>query len=165
MFPPGHFLKLSQDEQVTRPDFERFDSGMQVTASRTPVYGGDAVAVGVPYEWETVFPHEDESFRGLKTGLKFGQVSRHAFRTSAVARATRQRGNPYGPPSNPFLAGAAAGGVSVRDNGLVGVRRRDDLTAVVDLTGMFTTTEAARRVERAAGAGGSLTLVTAGTLS
>src|SRR5262249_52460702 len=57
-FAPGHFLKLTQDQQATRPDFETFASGMQVTASRTPVYGGDGAAVGVPYAWETVFPHE-----------------------------------------------------------------------------------------------------------
>jgi hypothetical protein len=161
-FAPGHFLNLTEDQQATRPDFEQFASGMQVSASRTPVYGDDAVAVGVPYEWETVFPHE--SFGRILTGLKFGNLSRHAFRINGVARAGRLRGNPYAPVTNPTASVAAAtGGLGVTNHGRVTVRRREDLTGVAGLTGTFTTTEAARRVEQfGADADESLTLVAAG---
>jgi hypothetical protein len=164
-FAPGHFLKLSVDQQATRPDFETFASGMQVTASRTPVYGGDAAAVGVPYEWETVFPHEPQFGGGrILTSLKFGNLSKHAFRTSAVARAARGRGNPYAPASNPIAAAAAAtGGLALNDAGRVTVRRREDLSPVAGLTGTLTTTEAARRREQfGADAEDTFALVAAG---
>ncbi len=137
-FPAGHFLKLTQDEQAARPDFERFASGMQVSASREPLFGG-AAAVGVPYAWETVFPHEE--FGRGSGSLRFGNISRLAFRTSAVSTASRARGNAYMP-----AAAAPADTLKVADFGRVVVRRSDDLTAPAGAIEIMTTTEAARRM-------------------
>ena len=140
-FPPGHFLKLTLDQQASRPDFETFPSGMQVAASRSPIYGGDAVAVGVPYQWDTVFPHEAIS-RGSLT-LKFSKrLSAHAFRTSGVAVAARQNANPYAPVT------VGKSSLKVGEHGQVVIRRRDDLTASSGMSSTMTTTAAARQIEQ-----------------
>jgi hypothetical protein len=140
-FPPGHFLDLTQDQQASRPDFETFPSGMQVTASRTPVYGDAAAVVQVQYAWETAFPHE--RFARAPLALEFRRLSRHAFRTNAVASAARQRSNPYAPRAT---APAGAKGVRVTEHGRVVVRRADDLTTPAGISEILTTTEATRRI-------------------
>ena len=142
MFAPGHFITMTQDQQAARPDFERFPSGMQVSASRDPLFGGNANAIGVPYEWETVFPHEGFG-RGSLT-LKFSGIERHAYRTNGVAIAARQRANPYVPYG---AATEREGRLRVEDEGRVLVRRRDDLTAPAGLTAAMTTAAAAREIE------------------
>jgi hypothetical protein len=158
-FPAGHFLTLTQDQQAARPDFETFPSGMQVSASRDPVYGGDAAAVSVPYAWETVYPHE-ELDRGSPS-LRFGELSRLAFRTSAVANAARARGNPYLAPTAP------ADALRVEDFGRAVIRRASDHSAPLGAVEIMTTTEAARRMGLLAAddAEATLTLVAAGVVA
>jgi hypothetical protein len=156
MFAPGQFLDMTQDQQAARPDFERFSSGMQVAASREAQFA-EAAAAAVPYQWETVYPHE--TFAHGLTAIDFAQIAdlaKHTFNTSAVAAAARARRNPYeAPPS------LVAERITVQDFGLVAIRRAEDLTHAAGLAGTMTTTAAARQVEQA-GRTDHLTLVVAG---
>ena len=54
-FAPGHFINLTQDQQVSRPSFEEFPCGMKVAASRGAIFGA---AMSVTHAWETFYPHE-----------------------------------------------------------------------------------------------------------
>lgn len=132
-FAPGHFIKLSDEEQVARPGFEELPAGMKVAATGTPVFGGP---LSVAYEWETCFPHQQELPR-YRIAVEFaGRISQVALRASGVATAARLRGNPYLDDPRP---------VAVSDPGMREVRRRDDQGAIPGLTGFTTVTLAAER--------------------
>jgi hypothetical protein len=152
-FPPGHFLNLSQDEQVSRPDFESFPAGVGLAAAREPLFGAPA---GASYQWATVYPQEEQLVKVRHfVGLKGHE--RLFLGTGAVAAAARLRDNPY--------AAEQPQEVRLLDPGTVSLRRRADLGAVAEAPGLMTTTAAARlRSALEAGGAADLELVTAGVV-
>lgn len=154
-FAPGHFLKMTDDEQASRAHFESFPCGMKVAASDGVVSGPPS---SVKYQWETVYPHEE--FEKHAPLWNLGALGTVALRSNAVSSGARGRGNPYLPP----LPVPAAEALALGDIGRVRIRRRSDLTAIADLGMTMTTAAAAVRVrELTAQHGADLQMVTAGT--
>lgn len=126
LFAPGHFIKMTDDQQASRPDFETFPCGMQVAATASTRH--EAAPGSIKYAWETVYPHEPSILRHIDLidlrrfdgAIRF---NRFALRSSAVATGARQRTNPYAPV-------APSPGVKLDDNRLVSVLRATDLSPV-----------------------------------
>jgi hypothetical protein len=156
-FAPGHFLNLSEDEQIARPHFEEFPCGIRMAAQGGVANGP---AISVTHEWETVYPHEDFGWHSTP----FAQLDLYSVAVlgnNAVSHAGRERTNPYLPPvpvpdPEPYLPYAP---------GRVVVTRQDDLSAVAGAAVWMSTTSAAELVSELAGTRGSLQLVTTGVLS
>jgi hypothetical protein len=150
-FAPGHFLNLSQDEQVSRPDFESFPAGLGLAAASAPQTG---TALHASYQWATVYPQEEQLVRLPHLVLLQG-FERLLLRTNAAASAALLRDNPYmveQPQEVHILA-----------PGAVFLRRRDDLGALAEAPGLMTTTAASRlRSTLEAGGAANLELVAAG---
>ena len=152
-FAPGQFINLSQDQQVSWPDFESLPAGMGLAAARTPLSG---TALGASYQWATVYPQE-EQLPKIRHVVRLKGHERLLLRTSAVATAARLRGNAY--------AVEQPEEVRIRDPGLVSLRRRADLGAVAEAPKVMTTTAAARlRAALEAGGVATLELVAAGVV-
>jgi hypothetical protein len=133
-FAPGHFIQMSADQQVARPDFEEFPCGLRLAASKGAVHGA---ATGVVYEWHTVFPPAKNIVRGK---WNLAAVAGVAVRNGAVAAALRQSRNAY----MPVRKSVDTNVVALNDAGRVSIRRLDDLTRPADTPAVMTTTEAAR---------------------
>ncbi len=131
-FAAGHFVEMTKDQQVSRPDFESFACGMKIAAARVPQHG---TALGAVYRWETGFPHETVLLRRFDL-LAFTVHNATALRVSAVGVAARERTSPY------ELETVEA--ISIQDAGQVMLRHADDLSAVIESPKLITTTEAAR---------------------
>jgi hypothetical protein len=154
-FAPGHFLNLSEDEQISRQHFEEFPCGIRMTARGGVAHGP---AMSIAHVWETVYPHEE--FGGhAEPFVQLGKLAVTVLQNNGVARAAREKANPYLPPvpvpdPEPYAP---------REVGRVVIARRDDLSAVAGATEWMTTTAAAERIAELAGAhDGSLQLVTTG---
>ncbi|PPK73925.1 hypothetical protein B0F87_11336 [Methylobacter tundripaludum] len=136
-FPPGHFIKMNDDEQATRPDFEEFPCGMKIVTTTTPKSGDTTSAT---YQWNTVYPHQSFESHLLEWNLL--SVASMAMRTNAVSVSQRQRGNPY-------LADVPRGTeepIEIRDTGIISVRFKDNLKSVAGLEDMMTTTAAIQSI-------------------
>lgn len=152
-FPPGHFIQMSADQQVARPDFEEFPCGLRMAASKGAVHGA---ATGVVYEWHTVFPPAKNIVR-IKWNM--AAIAGVAVRNGAVAAALRQSRNSY----MPVRKSVDANVVALNDAGRVSIRRLDDLTRPADTPAVMTTTEAARLMrDLPEGQSNSLQLVAVG---
>ena len=119
LFPPGHFITMTADQQAARPDFESFPCGMRIAASSTPQHGGP---VSATYAWDTVYPHQDFERHLLAWDLK--ALARTAMYTGPVAAGARARGNPYMPPTPPTPGDST---LKLGDSGLVTIRDDGDL--------------------------------------
>lgn len=152
LFALADFLDLSDDDRLSHPSFEPKPAGAQMVATSSPVPGA---AVDAPYEWETVFPHEQGM--GAKFYRQaFAGISSMVLRSGSVARASRSRGTAYSTPADPIHLAAA---------GTKEIRRSSDLAAVPGVTVQTTTAEAARALadlRKQTGAASDLELVTAG---
>jgi len=137
LFPPGHFLAMTSDQQAARPDFESFPCGMRIAASRTPQHGE---AVSATYAWDTVYPHQDFERQMLRWDL--ASVVKMAMYTGPVAAAGRDRGNPYMAATRP----PATDGVALADAGQVTIRHATDLKLLPDMPDTTTTAVAAQRI-------------------
>jgi hypothetical protein len=134
-FAVGHFLNLTKDEQVSRPDYESFACGMKVAAARRPAHG---TPFAVVHRWETGFPHESHSRR--KDIFTLASQLRLVMRASPVAVANRERKSPYDPEIVEPIAMA--------DAGRTVLRKVADLGGVTEATGRYTTTDAVRMKEQ-----------------
>ena len=134
LFAPGHFIKMSDDKQASSPDFETFPAGMRVNPAAGAMFGEQ---INAAYEWETYYPHEEGLLRD-RGAWALKALGGFAFRTNAVAQATRMRGNPY------MMTGAPASKstVTTKDVGQVTIRRKDDMTALAGIDQVMTTTQA-----------------------
>jgi hypothetical protein len=154
-FAPGHFLNLSEDQQVSRAHFEEFPCGIRMAARGGVTHGK---VMSVAHVWETVYPHE-EFGRHATPFAQLGKVATTVLQNNGVSRAVREKANPYFSP----LPSPDPEPYAPRDVGRVGIARRDDLSAVAGVTEWMTTTAAAERIaELAATHGSSLQLVTTG---
>lgn len=117
-FSPGHFLALTDDQLMARPDFEQMPAGMVVAASNRPVFTSDVHAA---YAWNTVFPHHPDPAPGTASNWSILANRSAILNVSATAKARRQSGNPYlvtpPRPAEPVLS----------EPGLVTVIHRDSL--------------------------------------
>jgi hypothetical protein len=138
-FPPGHFINLTADEQVARPDFQEFPCGLRVAAPNGAAHGA---ATGVVYEWHTVFPHGGD-FPVSKMKWNLAAFASVATRNSAVAAGLRQARNAYMPVRKSVDPGRAA----LNAAGLVTVLRRDDLTRPAGVPQVMNTADAARLIK------------------
>ena len=137
-FAPGHFIEMSADQQVARPDFEEFPCGMRLGASKGAVNGAQT---GVVYEWHTVFPPSVVSLPRMKWAM--AALASGATRNSAVAAGLRQARNAY----LPVRPSVDPGRVALNDAGRVSILRRDDMTQPAGVPAVMTTTEAARLID------------------
>lgn len=156
-FAPGHFINLTQDQQVSRPSFEEFPCGMKVAANRGAAFGS---AMSVSHAWETFFPHE--SFAPATEFLKLDNaLTTLAVSANAVALGLKERANPY----LPRVPAPDPAAFTVESVGRVRVLRRDDLGAVAGTEEIMTTTRASNLLRELEGAGHeSLQLVSAGVI-
>jgi hypothetical protein len=139
MFPPGHFIQLSADQQVARPDFEEFPCGLRLAASKGAVHGAPT---GVVYEWHTVFPRSQILIPLALLKWNLSAISGLAVHNAAVAAALRQSRNSYMPVRKSVDPNLMA----LNDAGRVSIRRLDDLTRPAGTPSVMTTTEAARMI-------------------
>ncbi|MEP6618807.1 MAG: DUF6603 domain-containing protein [bacterium] len=154
-FAPADFLTLTDDQRLSRQSFEEFPAGARIAASAAPTNGPGVDAL---YEWETIFPHEP-ALGSKRYGQKFNGMAAVALRSGAVAKAARQRANPYLSTPDP---------VELSNPGQVEIRRRDDLAAVAGAAGLMTTTAASHLVSTLVDAGAesnAFELVSAGVLA
>lgn len=133
-FAPGQFLKLSDEQQVSRPAFETMPAGIRMAATETHCFGPTS---SVAYEWETAFPgrpglRRTDRFRFPKAMIK------SALKSSRVAKAMRQQSNPYRVGPEP---------VELRDAAERQVRRAEDLTEAVAGSPSVTYSHAAEQIE------------------
>lgn len=138
LFPPGHFITMTTDQQAARPDFETFPCGMRIAASTTPQHGAP---VSATYAWDTVYPHEDFERHLIRWDLT--TLAKAAMYTGPVASAARGRGNAYMPPVPPKDDGR----IALFDPGTVSIRSATDLKALPDVAGFMTTTLAAQQID------------------
>ncbi|MCA9298399.1 MAG: hypothetical protein KDA28_04995, partial [Phycisphaerales bacterium] len=134
-FAPGQFIKLKDEEQVSRAAFETMPAGMRVAASSGASFGPSS---SVALEWETAFPKEPGLQRVRSRLALTGRARRVALRTSRVAQARRLRSNPYLGGTDP---------VTIADSAMREVRRRDDLGAVLEAPKAMTATHAASLIQ------------------
>jgi hypothetical protein len=139
-FAPGHFIKMTDDEQASRPDFETFPCGMRVAPAAQVLHQADPGSVQVA--WETCYPHEQ--MPRLLELLDFARLNRaiasHGtiLGHSAIAAAVRNNGNPYLP-----VGPRPDDGVSLQEVGQVSVMRGADLSLVADAPQRVSTMQAA----------------------
>jgi len=153
LFAPADFLTLTDDQRLSRQSFEQFPGGARFATDVGPI----APAIDAVYEWLTIFPHEPALESKLYTQTFVGMAA-SVLRTAPVARAARERTNPYLVAPDP---------VELLDPGQVQVRHRDDLGAVANAEGIMTTTAASHVVDTLVHAGvdaADLELVTVGVL-
>ncbi len=121
LFAPGHFIALTEDEQISKPAFEDLPAGIKLAATAAPAIGEHHA---VAYEWETCFPHHENAptLKGgvLKYTLGLGTV---ALNTSPVAKAAKVSRNPYAVAADP---------VELKSAALREVRRQDDLGVITE---------------------------------
>lgn len=98
--PPGHYLNLPGDQQVTIPDFNRYPVGIKYAAADAPEHGP---AVGVTYQWETRYPQETFGSVGLES-LPFSvELRAYALTRNAVSTSARERTNRYLTPRDKLV--------------------------------------------------------------
>ncbi len=112
---PGQFLKLSDDDQISRPAFETLSAGMRVAATAAHCFGPSST---VGYDWETAFPQLPRANR-FDSFLLSKLLVKAVMKASPVAKAARQRGNPYAVAPDPVV---------LRDAEVREVHRADDLS-------------------------------------
>ncbi len=134
-FAPGHFIQMSGDQQVSRPDFEDFPCGLRLAAAKGAVHGA---ATGVVYEWHTVFPHSGIKIPRIKWTM--AAIAGMALRNSAVAAGLRAGRNAY----MPMRTAGGPNTLGLNDAGRVSIRRLNDLTRPAGTPAAMTTTEAAQ---------------------
>lgn len=121
-FAPGQFLNLTNDEQMTRPDFEKCPAGFEMAGTRDIVH---ATPVEAAYRWETFFPLEKDESKKKFVGLSIFSVNRGkvtALDTAPVAAKARLFANPYKGPGPQPLA--------IADSGMKVIAGLDTLSAV-----------------------------------
>jgi hypothetical protein len=154
-FAPGHFINLSQDEQISRPDFDEFPCGIQMAAPGGVLHGS---AISVAHVWETVYPHE-VFLPDTSPFVELGLLTVTVLESNAVSRAHSDASNPYlsplpSPDPEPYKP---------RDPGRVAISPRDTLSVVAGAAEWMTTTAAAERITELAGVhGSSLQMVATG---
>lgn len=95
-FPPGHFLKLTDDQVLSRPEYETHVSGLGMGAARGAAF---STATHAGLAWNTVLPgHTAEPPPGLAWLLKghAGKLMGASDKFRALATA-----NPYASPPRP----------------------------------------------------------------
>ena len=153
LFAPGEFLSLADDELMSRAAFERFPAGATLAGTGAPTAGARVEQV---QQWHTVFPHA-LAMTGRDDKAVYVGLHAQVFRTGAVAKASRMRGNAY-------LTSSDA--VALAPAGTMEVRSARDLAGVAGAPGRATTTIAAYERDRLSRAGGGeLELLVAGTAS
>lgn len=135
-FAPGQFLKLSDEQQVSRPSFETMPAGIKLAATQSHCFGPSC---SVAYEWETAFPQDPQRKRRLEPFLFSRAMTRAAVKASPVAKATRLNSNPYA------VKGEA---VQLRDAEEREVRRADDFTVAVTDARFVTYSHAAEQIDQ-----------------
>jgi hypothetical protein len=98
LFSPGHFIRMSDAEQASRPDFETFPCGIRLAPASEVAHAEESGSVDVA--WETCYPHESFApTRGEKPFLREleAAIQCHAglMNRAAITSAARQAGNPY----------------------------------------------------------------------
>ncbi|WP_036288316.1 DUF6603 domain-containing protein [Methylosinus sp. PW1] len=91
-FPPGHFLELSDQEVLARPEYEDHDSGCGMGAARGAAFS-DATHAG--YAWNTVCPNEN--FDGLTVKWLIDPKAGAGKLLAAAGKSRQFKGNPYIP--------------------------------------------------------------------
>jgi hypothetical protein len=134
-FAAGQFLKLSEEQQVSRPAFETFPAGMRMAATEAHCFGPTN---SVAYEWETAFPQAPRGRRRLDRILLSKAMVASALKSSPVTKAARLRKNPYGVDADPL---------EIRDAAEREVRRSEDLTAAAGMEPVVTYTHAAEQID------------------
>jgi hypothetical protein len=131
LFAPGEYLTLTDDQKLSRPAFEPFDSGI-VIAADTSAYGTPS---STAYEWFTVCPpektftrHRFQALTGLHTVLLAAGPS---------GLATLAAANPYTVRAEP---------VQLADPGVARVRSTVDLGAIAAVGEQSMSTATAARI-------------------
>jgi hypothetical protein len=114
--PPGHFINLPKDQQVTIPDFNDYPVGIKFASHDAPRHG---TGLDTVYEWETCFPQETFGVFRDKVDLA-GGLRAFALARNAVAVGAKARENPYQHPKPDHVA--------VPSTPMFEVRRQDDLS-------------------------------------
>ena len=152
LFAVADFLKLSDDDSLSRPGFELRPAGAQLTATSSPVSGAPKDA---DYKWDTIFPGEP-TLKKVLYSQSFAGICSTVLRSGPVASAARARGNAYTVPANPIQLSPA---------GMKEIRRASDLGVVTGVTARTTTAEAAQvlaNLRRVTGGTADLEMITAG---
>jgi hypothetical protein len=111
--------------------------------------------MGAEFGWNTCFPQEGLS--GILQVIKFSGLESGILRLGAVSRAARDRANAYQIEQ--------AEKVSIADQGIVSLRRSDDLGAVPGAPGNMTTTAAFKlRIDLQVKGSGNLEMVAMGVI-
>lgn len=137
-FSPGQFLKLSDEQQISRPAFETMPAGMRVAATESHSFGP---SVSTAYEWETAFPQSPTRFRQLHRFALSAAMKKSALKSSAVAKAARFQGNPYA---------VAREQLELSDAAAREVRRAEDLSPDTRAEPFITYTHAVERMQELA---------------
>jgi hypothetical protein len=116
-FSPGHFLELSDDQVLARPEFEELQAGLGMAATQGASFP-DAVHTG--YGWNTVCPGETFGFIGL-LAWDLRVISAKTILANASVKARRERDNPYDLLPKPKRADI------LTERGAVEVVRRDTM--------------------------------------
>ncbi len=153
-FSPGHFLDLSDQEVLARPEFEELQAGLGMAASRGAAFP-DAVHAG--YGWNTVCP--GESFGTFDLAIwDMSKIASKALGANASVKAMRARANPYDPipvVTEPTFLEPRGGTMVVR---------RDTLEVSAGLAEVVTASVAANLVAAEGGAAGRFTTLAKGFL-
>ncbi len=133
-FSPGHFLQLTDDEVLARPEFEVLPSGIGLAAARGAKF---SAATHAAYRWNTVFPGRStasrvESWMMSSATAKFNTAKYIGQNAASALRAAAS--NPY------MVAKPLPAPDLLRDRGVVQVVRADTLQPV---DGVFITPSAA----------------------
>lgn len=149
-FPPGHFLKLGDQEVLARPEYEEHISGLGMGAAKGPSF---STAIHAGYSWNTVCP--DENFATpQRQHWQLSRLTSHVLAGSA--RMMNARANPYMPkrPSPQEVA--------LSDRGQVCLASAQNLGAVS--SELMNASVAGQAVKDAARQGDILTTISAGFL-
>lgn len=117
-FAPGHFLNLTDDQVMSRPEFEQLQSGVGISGSKGAAFGAPVHAVR---EWATCFPN-----RRVPVTIApwiIGRGIQRILGANAVATARKLRDNPY-------VVQPRTGEGVLKDRGLVDVVSAETLGTV-----------------------------------
>lgn len=126
-FAPSHYFERTKDQVFSNADFAEHPCGMRLAASREAESGNPS---SVEVAWNTVYPHR--GFASDKSGWSMREFvsTELLLRNGAVARAARERHNPYLPTSRSTVAVGPVppiDGLSIREPGVVQLANKLDL--------------------------------------
>lgn len=146
-FAPGHFVQMTDDQVLARPEYEEHASGLGMAAARGASF---SAALHAGYAWNTVFPHEVFE-PATKERWDMVRLDRRVMNRVAQDRAIA---------ANPYLSGGPRPQeLQMTDRGVVRVASAETLSAVA---GGMNASSAGAMVTMAAAGGAALVGISAG---